>query len=230
LPDKDIIVEITNLIFAGTDTTGNTFSYMFFELARHPEWQEKLHQELDKVDFIGVPAHSNVSQLPILDALIHETLRVWPASPASLPRVTPIGGGIIDGVRVPENVSHTKLILYRGLILHPQAIVSIQAYTTQRDPIYFPRPDEFLPERWLDSELRTDLVAMRDMILVWGKGQRACMGKPIAMMELRVTTAALMKRFVVELESEATVDDMEMRDHFVLMAKGGKCMLKFWER
>jgi cytochrome P450 len=116
------------------------------------------------------------------------------------------------------------------LILHPQAIVSIQAYTTQRDPIYFPRPDEFLPERWLDSELRTDLVAMRDMILVWGKGQRACMGKPIAMMELRVTTAALMKRFVVELESEATVDDMEMRDHFVLMAKGGKCMLKFRER
>jgi hypothetical protein len=114
LPDKDIIIEITNLIFAGTDTTGNTFSYMFFELARHPEWQEKLHQELDKIDFIGVPAHSNVSQLPILDALIHETLRVWPASPASLPRVTPIGGGVIDGVRVPENVSQTKPILYRG--------------------------------------------------------------------------------------------------------------------
>lgn len=71
---------------------------------------------------------------------------------------------------------------------------------------------------------------MRDMILVWGKGQRACMGKLIAMMELKVTAAALMKRFVVELESEATVDDMEMRDHFVLMAKGGKCMLRFRER
>ena len=114
LLDKDIIVEITNLIFAGTDTTGNTFSYMFFELARHPEWQEKLRQELDEVNFTGVPAHSEVSKLPILDALIHETLRVWPASPASLPRVVPSGGGVIDGVKVSENVSHTQPILYRG--------------------------------------------------------------------------------------------------------------------
>lgn len=82
----------------------------------------------------------------------------------------------------------------------------------------------------MGSELTTDLATMRDMILVWGKGQRVCMGKPIAVMELKVTTAALMNKFVVELESEATVDDMEMRDHFVLMAKGGKCMLKFRER
>lgn len=113
LSDGDIIIEITNLIFAGTDTTGNTFSYMFFELARHPEWQEKLHQELDEVNFTGVPAHSEVSKLPILDALIHETLRVWPASPASLPRVVPSGGGVIDGIKIPENVSHTQPILYR---------------------------------------------------------------------------------------------------------------------
>ena len=82
----------------------------------------------------------------------------------------------------------------------------------------------------MGSELTTDLATMRDMILVWGKGQRVCMGKPIAMMELKVTTAALMKKRMVELESEETVDDMEMRDHFVLMAKGGKCMLKFRER
>ena len=106
LPDKDIIVEITNLIFAGTDTTGNTFTYLFFELARHPEWQEKLQQELDAVDYTSVPAQSDVSKLPILDALIHETLRFWPASPASLPRIAPVGGGMVDGVNVPENVSH----------------------------------------------------------------------------------------------------------------------------
>jgi len=65
---------------------------------------------------------------------------------------------------------------------------------------------------------------------VWGKGQRICMGKPIAMMELKVATAALVKKFSLELESEAVIDAMEMRDHFVLMAKGGRCMLKFRKR
>ncbi|KAH8799759.1 cytochrome P450 [Xylogone sp. PMI_703] len=211
LPDQDIIVEITNLIFAGTDTTGNTFTYMFWELANRPEWQKRLRDELDTVKFEGVPNYSDVTNLPVLEALISETLRLWPASPASLPRIAPTSRGAIDGVKVPENV-----------------IVSCQSYTTQRDPSVFPEPDSFHPERWLEAG-ESKLSAMRDMILVWGKGQRICMGKGIATMELKVVTAAIMKKYEVELGSETTNDDMEMRDHFVLMAKGGKCMLKFKE-
>ena len=68
---------------------------------------------------------------------------------------------------------------------------------------------------------------MRDMILVWGRGQRVCMGKPIATMELKMATAAIMKRYSVELGSDTTNSDMEMRDHFVLTAKGGQCKLLF---
>ena len=68
---------------------------------------------------------------------------------------------------------------------------------------------------------------MREMILVWGKGQRSCMGRPIAMMELKIATAAIMRDFSVQLGSSITNSDMEMRDHFVLMAKGGQCALSF---
>jgi cytochrome P450 len=105
LQDKDIIIEITNLIFAGTDTTGNTFSYLFWELAKHPEWQQRLRDELRGINFDYIPAYQEVMKLPVLDAVIQETLRFWPASPASLPRLTPSGGRIIDGVKVPGNVS-----------------------------------------------------------------------------------------------------------------------------
>ena len=109
-----------------------------------------------------------------------------------------------------------------------QTIVSCQSYTTQRDPAVYPYPDEFRPERWLESpSIASDVNVMRDMILVWGKGQRICMGKPIATMELKIGTAAIMKRYSVELGSDTVNDDMEMRDHFVLTAKGGKCMLRF---
>lgn len=111
LPDKDIIVEITNLIFAGTDTTGMSFSYLFWELARHPEWQRRLRDELSNVTMDEVPHYQDVMKLPILDAFIHETLRFWPASPASLPRVTPKGGRTIDGVKVPENVSVVSILV-----------------------------------------------------------------------------------------------------------------------
>ena len=53
------------------------------------------------------------------------------------------------------------------------------------------------------------------------------MGKPIATMELKMATAAIMKRYSVELGSDTTNSDMEMRDHFVLTAKGGQCKLLF---
>lgn len=106
LSDEEIIVEITNLIFAGTDTTGITFSYIFWELANHPEWQDKLQNELKEVDWNGkaVPEYKDVSKLPILDALVHETLRLHPASPASLPRIAPLQDGLVDGVKIPKNV------------------------------------------------------------------------------------------------------------------------------
>lgn len=106
LTDDEIVVELTNLIFAGTDTTGNTFSYMFWELARNPEWQTRLRDELRQVPGTSVvPEYQDISQLPVLDAIIQETLRLWPASPASLPRIASVNGGIIDGVPVPGNVS-----------------------------------------------------------------------------------------------------------------------------
>ena len=232
LPDQDIIVEITNLIFAGVDTTAVTLSFMFWELANRPEWQRRLQDELAGVDFGSVPEHRLVASLPVLDAVLSETLRFWPAAPASLPRVVPEGGGIIDGVKVPQDVvTHfTAPVCWSSHVLTQlQIIVSCQSYSTHRDPSVFPNPDEFLPSRWLDAS-DDELTAMRDMILVWGKGQRVCMGKAIATMELKMLIAGLVKRYTVEVDGEETNADMNMRDHFVLMAKGGKCMLRFKER
>lgn len=96
----------------------------------------------------------------------------------------------------------------------------------------FPKPDELHTERWLlddeaGEQLRTDIDLMRDRILVWGKGSRTCLGKAIAILELKLGVAAIIKDLSVSLGGETTNQDMKMRDHFVLTAKGEKCMLKF---
>lgn len=97
---------MTNLLFAGTDTTGNSLSYLFYEMAYHPEWLVKMRKELkEAVGDQDYPSYGAVSDLPILEAVIYELWRVWPAAPSSLQRVTPEGGAVIDGVFVPEGVS-----------------------------------------------------------------------------------------------------------------------------
>lgn len=105
LDDNEIVNEMTNLIFAGTDTTSNTFTYMFYELAKHPQWQKQLQAELDEAVLEEVPEYKYVMKLRVLDAVIHETLRFHPAAPASLQRLAPSeGGAVVDGIAIPQNV------------------------------------------------------------------------------------------------------------------------------
>jgi cytochrome P450 len=116
LADNEIVNEMTNLIFAGTDTTSNTFSYLFYRLAKHPHWQRQLQAELSTLSPTDVPRYRDVKDLPILDAIVHETLRVHPAAPASLQRLVPVEGSVIDGVNVPGKVKLPVTIIGRKYI------------------------------------------------------------------------------------------------------------------
>ena len=91
------------------DTTSTTLTYLFWELARHPNWQIELRKELlGKPWEESVPTYKAVVDLPILDCVINEALRLHPAAPASLQRETPSGGRTLNGVYIPEKVSHTR--------------------------------------------------------------------------------------------------------------------------
>lgn len=90
----------------------------------------------------------------------------------------------------------------------------------------FPEPDKFNPQRWIDGKKAGNLELMREQITVFGKGARACLGRRLATMELMCTTAAVARRYKVEIGSPQTDDDMEMRDFTVLIPKGRKCVLR----
>ncbi len=124
LTDRQSYMEVSNLVFAGTgtfpsaccpdsvltpdpDTTSTTLTYMFWELARHPLWQDRVRKELLACQ---PPSEKTLSRfrelddLPVLDAVINEALRLHPAAPASLQRETPTGGRVLAGYNIPEKV------------------------------------------------------------------------------------------------------------------------------
>lgn len=101
----------------------------------------------------------------------------------------------------------------------------MQCYTTQRDPRVFPNPDSFLPERWLEPDDMSSEA--KTLFMPFSSGPRVCLGKNLAMMELKLITSVLVRRFNIQVAPDTTEDSMRLTDHFLTMPKAGKYELVF---
>jgi cytochrome P450 len=115
IDDMDVRIEAMNVIIAGTDTTGVTLTYLTWAILQRPELRRMLEEETAglKDGF----TENDLIALPLLNAVIEETLRLYGAAPSSLPRVVPQGGAKMGGHYIPQGTT-----------------VSTQAYTFHRDP------------------------------------------------------------------------------------------------
>lgn len=215
LSDEHIAVEIANETLAAVDTTGATVTFALYQLAYHPDWQARLREEVLASDAkeTGFSYARTVQHLLVLDAVLNETLRMHPVVPVGLPRMTTSKETVIDGLRLP-----------------PRMMVSVQAYTVQRDPAVFSDPDRFDPARWMKAE-KEGLGEMREMMLVWGgKGgaaSRVCPGQYMATVEMKLLLSRVVAGFEVRLAGQETHAEIEMKAHFALMVKGDRCGLVF---
>lgn len=103
----------------------------------------------------------------------------------------------------------------------------MQCYSTQRDPAVYSEPDSFKPERWMNPQDIT--FKMKEMFMPFSKGTRACLGKNLAMIELKVITANIARRFEWKPAPETTDASMAPLDFFLLVPVAGKCDLIFRE-
>jgi cytochrome P450 len=117
--DMDVKTESTSLIFAGSGTTANTMTFLSWAVVSRPQLRVSLEEEVATLRDNFTDA--DLEQLPLLNAVINETLRLYCAVPGSLPRVVPEGGATLDGYFVP-----------------PGTTVSTQAYTMHRDENLWP--------------------------------------------------------------------------------------------
>lgn len=146
--------ECMDHLAAGIDTTGDALCFLMYELSlpRSQPVQKKLKQEIrDNPD-------AKLDDLPYMDAVIKEGLRLFPPIPMSLPRYVPKEGRTISGYQLQGN-----------------SIVSCQAYSMHlMDTAVFPSPTEFLPERWLEKE---GGMERNRLFFAFAAGGRGCIGK-----------------------------------------------------
>lgn len=167
-----IATELLDHSAAGFDTSGITLTYLFHELSLRPTLQTSLRTELLSLSpHLIYPSHSHslpspraLDALPLLHAILMETLRLHSVIPGPQPRITP---------STPTSLAGSSPL--------PGGIrVSAQAYSLHRNEEVFPSSEEWRPERWLDAG-KEKTAEMMKWFWAFGSGGRMCIGSNFAM-------------------------------------------------
>ncbi|KAF2737912.1 cytochrome P450 [Polyplosphaeria fusca] len=169
---------LTN-IGAGSDTTSISLSAIFWYMLKSPKTFERLRAEVDGVK--KTITYQIALEMPYLQAVIKEALRMHPATGLPLGRVVPKGGAMIAGKYLSEG-----------------CVVGVNTWVAHYDTAIFGEDAAmFNPERWLESEERTK--RMDRMWLPFGSGSRTCIGKNISLLEISLLVPELVRKFDFEL-------------------------------
>lgn len=202
MTSDEVLEDLMGLTFAGSGTTSTLLSYLIWMLAKNTNIQDRLREEL-----LGAGTTLNELQhLPLLNAVIKETHRVYPSFMGFLPR----------------KLDHAITIgQYR---LPKDATVSMASFVHQRDPILFPDPDTWSPDRWL-SETKD----MNGALTPFSTGVRNCIGQNLAKAELFLATSKIIRNLQLQLNEDMTDDDMEMEDRGPTIPKGRRLLVDIVE-
>ncbi|KAI1358221.1 cytochrome P450 [Xylaria arbuscula] len=170
---------------AGSHTTALTLTMVSYELARNPELQTKLREEITSSGAVRLHPDggmrfekfdvATIDKLPFLNGCINESLRLYPAVPT---------GGIKQTM--------DKSIMICGQVIPPDTIVVAPRWSIGRAESSFERHNEFIPERWTtESHLVKDARALNG----FGIGRHVCPGKQLGLTEIRIVLAMIISNF-----------------------------------
>ncbi|XP_066297326.1 cytochrome P450 2D4-like [Branchiostoma lanceolatum] len=176
LTEENALAIALNIFFAGTHTTAQTLLWSLLYMALNPDMQQKVQRELDAVVGESLPTLSNRSQLPYVNACLLEVMRIRHVTPIMIPHAT------------TETVEVQEYVIPEGTMVLPNL------YSVHMDPAYWPDPDRFDPERFLDAE-RTNVINKPESFLPFGGGRRGCLGEKLVRMELFLFFSTLLQSF-----------------------------------
>ena len=182
-------------IIAGSDTTSISIRSILYYVLKNPQVLETLRNELDQAT-PRLPVSWAASQnLPYLNAVIKEALRLHPAVGLNLERTVPTSG----------------LRLSNGIDLPAGTTVGMNAWVIHRNPrIFGADAASFNPSRWLPNpetetteQFEERLAAMKRTDLTFGGGSRTCLGKNISFLEIYKVVPTLFQKFDISLVDPA---------------------------
>ncbi|XP_010554159.1 PREDICTED: cytochrome P450 71B3-like [Tarenaya hassleriana] len=183
----------SDIFLAGIDTSAITMTWAMTELARNPRAMRKAQEEIRNC--IGKKetiTEDDLDRIHYLKLVIKETLRLHPAAPLLLPRLT-MGPVQIQGYDIP-----------------PRTWLQVNAFAIARDPENWENPDEFIPERFIDRP--TDYRGQHFELLPFGSGRRTCPGISMAVVTVELALLNLLYFFDWELPDGMSEKDIDMEE------------------
>ncbi|KAF2646666.1 cytochrome P450 [Massarina eburnea CBS 473.64] len=184
LVEKELETTGWQIVIAGAETTSTVLSGAVYLLSVNPGRTQRLVKELRKrFKSEKQISFDSVAKIPYLIAVLEETLRFYPPAAFGVSRVvTQVEGSEIDKVWLPQGTR-----------------ISASQYCVFRSQDNFAKPDEFVPERWLDDHDEVFENDNHDALMPFSYGKRNCIGRSLAIVQMRLILARLLWNFDVEL-------------------------------
>ncbi|XP_035214006.1 probable cytochrome P450 12a4, mitochondrial [Stegodyphus dumicola] len=179
------MVTVADMLTAGIDTTANSMGFLLYNLAKNPDKQQVLYEEISKL----LPSKNHritpkvFSELKYLKSCMKESQRTHPIIAVSIRQLE--RDVILSGYNVPAGT-----------------LIAVALQEIYRDEKYFKNPEKFLPERWLGKEDKYHPYAF----LPFGFGTRSCIGRRLAELE----TISLMTEIIRNFKVEYHYEDIDM--------------------
>lgn len=209
------ILDMTSQAFifflGGFDSTSTLMSFLAYEIAVNPHIQKKLQNEIDKIleDANGQPSYEAINGMVYLNATINETLRMYPVQAMTDRLCT-------KDFELPPTLPGAK-----PYVVKAGTLIWILFYGLQHDPKYFPEPEKFRPERFLDENRENECNL--NAYYPFGIGPRMCIGNRFALLETKIMLFHLLARCDLKPCEKTTIPLKFQKGGFSMRAEGG-----FW--
>ncbi|XP_047705715.1 cytochrome P450 4F2 isoform X3 [Prionailurus viverrinus] len=199
LSDEDIRAEADTFMFGGHDTTASGLSWVLYNLAKHPEYQERCRQEVQELLKDREPKEiewDDLAQLPFLTMCIKESLRLHPP------------------VTVVSRCCTQDVVLPDGRVIPKGVICLVSIFGIHHNPSVWPDPEVYNPFRF-DPENIKERSSLA--FIPFSAGPRNCIGQTFALTEIKVVLALTLLRFRVLPDKE----EPRRKPELILRAEGG---------
>ncbi|GAB1602225.1 cytochrome P450 3A24-like [Argonauta hians] len=198
ITDKEILAQCLIAFLAGFESTATTLNFFSYLMTINPEAQQKVYEEIENVLAGELPDYDNVQKLTYLEMCMDETLRLYPF-----------------GTQLNREANKTCTI--KGLTIPKGLAVRISVDAIHYNPKYWPKPEEFIPERF-SEEGKAKQVPFT--YLPFGGGPRICLGMRLAKLEFKIAAVQMIRNFKL-LPTEKTEVPLVLSEELVLKAKNG---------